>query len=56
MIMVFIVFILVTLSMAGHEDMRVQHEIDKHQLLHQTKRAVQADEQAALYFYKERAK
>jgi hypothetical protein len=55
---VLLVFILILggLSMAGKEDMRVQGEIDKHQLLHDTRRAVQADERAALYFYQQRSR
>ena len=47
---------LMAMSYAAHEDMKMQQTIDKHQLLHETRRAVQADEQAALYFYNERAR
>ena len=47
---------MVAFSFAAREDLRQQAIIDKHVLLHETRRAVADNERAALYFYQERAK
>jgi len=53
--LVLVVLILLAMSAAGKSDQFSAGVVDREQILEQTKKAINSDERAALYFYNQQA-